>query len=187
MERSFESIEDFQADFEQTEHNRIMDRQKKSSGIIYSLPKGKLFWFTKEPAPLKVISNGETIWIVNSKTGDQQKEKWDKLDAQTKTALLFLRREGKFEKYFKSQMKAKSPDLIQLTPKEKWGIKKIWIYVDPKVFNGEIFFKKIVFFFPLDRETSLEFSNFRFNQHLLENHKIKSLDPNITPSFDFTP
>ena len=167
LEESFSKIEDFQAHFEQIEYNHILERKKKSSGIIYSLPSGKLFWFTQEPESFKVISNGKKIWLYNPKTKDQQVEIWEQLDPQTKIALLFLRREGKFDTHFTSRWHSKAKKIIELMPKKKISVKKILIHLNPKGFNDKIFFTKLVFFFPLERETELTLSDLQFNQNLL--------------------
>ena len=114
FEKTLESIEDFEADFEQTQVNVLLDRKKKSTGKIYSLSKGRVFWHTQEPKPLKVVSNGKWVWLYHPDNGQVFKEKWESLDRQTKVALLFLRREGNLTKHFNIKWKDKKKLAMEL-------------------------------------------------------------------------
>lgn len=197
LEQTYRSIQDFQSDFEQIESNPILNREKKSQGVIYSLPKGRVFWHTTEPSPLKVISDGETIWLFYPRAGSMLEggqlfeEKWGKLDSQTKIALLFLRREGNLREHFNIRWQNPSERIIELSSKHAIGIEKIWLFLSSELFGAfsekRIFFKKIIFFFPLNRKSELIFKNIKFNQQIWARHQKRSLDQNIDASFRFVP
>lgn len=187
LEQSLKSLEDFQADFEQTESNSLMNRKKKSKGIIHSLSGGRIFWHTKEPSSLKVISDGETIWLFYPETKQLFIEKWGKLDNQTKLAILFLRREGNLKAYFKMRWKNELLKIVELHPKRSMGVEKIWLTLTSFSSQDTVFFEKIVFFFPLGRKTELFLKNIKKNQHLWTRYQKSLMDENIDSQFRFKP
>lgn len=192
LEKSYLSIEDFQANFEQIETNVLLNRVKKTTGIIYSLPLGKIFWHTRHPSPLKVISNGKDVWMFDPKVPQVIHERWEGLDDQTKLALLFLKREGKFKDHFKTSENMKQQE-ITLIPKKAIGISKIIVrlFAYPlekgaeKEGDKRLFFKKITFYFQLERKTDLILSEIKFNQKLMQKHIKNPIDSSIDRNFDF--
>jgi outer membrane lipoprotein-sorting protein len=196
LEKSYLSIEDFQANFEQIETNVLLNRVKKTTGIIYSLPLGKIFWHTRHPSPLKVISNGRDVWMFDPKAPQVIHERWEGLDDQTRLALLFLRREGKFKDHFKTFENLKQSKLT-LIPKKAIGISKIIVRLfaypsekgaekEPIVANDtHLFFKKITFYFRLERKTDLLLEAVKFNQKLMQKHIQNPIDSSIDRNFGF--
>lgn len=188
LEKSYLSIEDFQANFEQIETHVLLNRVKKTTGIIYSLPLGKIFWHTRHPSPLKVISNGKDVWMFDPKAPQVIHERWEGLDDQTKLALLFLRREEKFKDHFKTFENMKQRQ-ITLIPKKAIGISKIIVrlfaYPSEKEGDMHLFFKKITFYFQLERKTDLILSEIKFNQKLMQKHIKNPIDSSIDRNFDF--
>ncbi len=188
LEKSYLSIEDFQANFEQIETNVLLNRVKKTTGIIYSLPLGKIFWHTRHPSPLKVISNGRDVWMFDPKVPQVIHERWEGLDDQTRLALLFLRREGKFKDHFKTFENLKQQKLT-LIPKKAIGISKIIVrlfaYPSEKEGDTHLFFKKITFYFQLERKTDLILEVVKFNQKLMQKHRENPIDETIDRNFGF--
>ena len=183
LESSYNSIEDFEAEFEQEEINPLLEKRKKSLGVIYSLSKGKVFWYTKEPVSLKVISDGREIWFYYPSTDQLLHETWKKLDSQAKWTLLFLRREINLQNNFNIHWHNKKSNELEFIPKSNLAIEKIWITFSDQ--SGRLFFSKIVFFFPLGRKVELFLKNIKFNQQLLTKHLQKSLDENLDSQFRF--
>ncbi len=192
LEKSYLSIEDFEANFEQIETHLLLNRVKKTTGIIYSLPLGKIFWHTQHPSPLKVISNGRDVWMFDPKAPQVIHERWEGLDDQTRLALLFLRREGKFKDHFKTFENLKLQE-ITLIPKKAIGISRIIVrlFAYPSEKGPErkedawLFFKKITFYFQLERKTDLILEAVKFNQKLMQKHIKNPIDSSIDHNFDF--
>ncbi|OGP03005.1 MAG: hypothetical protein A2Z91_03385 [Deltaproteobacteria bacterium GWA2_38_16] len=182
LEETYHAIDDFEADFDQIETNVLLNRIKKTSGTIYSLPQRKIFWHTKTPTLFKVISDGNDIWLYYPNENQLFTEKWGKLDSNTKLALLFLRREGNLEKYFNIRWKNEKQLELELIPKKSLSVQKIYLTLTQ---DKRVFLKKIIFFFPMERKTELTLKNIKFNQKLLERHKQQPLDQNINDKFQF--
>lgn len=204
LEKTYREIQDFESNFEQIEIHSLLKKKKKTSGTIYSLPKGKIFWHTKTAPSFKVISDGATIWLYYPKDNQLFTETWGNIDSQTKAALLFLRREGDLEKYFKIKWHNEKQKILDLRPKKSMTVEKIFLYLSyqksssPGLTGGsiphkgnnstdsrKIFLHKIKFFYPLSRTSELILKDIKFNQNLLEKHTQTPLDENITPTFQF--
>lgn len=184
LEKSYLSIEDFQANFEQIETNVLLNRVKKTTGIIYSLPLGKIFWHTRHPSPLKVISNGKDVWMFDPKAPQVIHERWEGLDDQTKLALLFLKREGRIKDHFKVSEK-KDKWKVVLVPKKAIAIEKIILQLFTHPSEKRLFFNKITFYFQLERKTDLILSEIKFNQKLTQKHIKNPIDSSIDRNFGF--
>ncbi len=182
LEKKYTSVTDFQAEFEQIEASELLKKEKKSFGVIYSLPEGKIFWHTQKPYEHKVISDGKKIWMVDVTNDQVMTETWGMLDSQAKIALLFLRREGKLNKIFHSSLKEDNEKYrLTLTPRKKMNLNKIMIDVDRK----DVFFNQLIFYFPLKRVTTLKLKNIKLNQDLLGKHVKNTLDKNISINFEY--
>lgn len=182
LEAKFKSITDFQAEFEQIETSALLKREKKSFGVIYSLPQGKIFWHTQKPYEYKVISDGTKIWLYDVQQNQVMTETWGELDSQAKLALLFFRREGNLKKSFKISIKEEKESFrLLLLPRKKMNLVKVILNVSKE----KIFFNQIIFYFPLKRVTTLNLMNIQFNQNLLEKYRERAPDKNVTVDFQF--
>lgn len=184
LEKSYRSISDFEARFEQIEIQPLLNRTRKTNGVIYSLSAGKIFWHTTSPSILKLVSNGKEVWMYDEKAAQVIHERWERLDDQTRLALLFLRREENIRDHFKVSEKGERKEVI-LIPKKRIGIEKIVLRLATLPSEKIVFLKKIVFYFPLDKKTELILSDIKLNQKLIEKHAAKPIDPSIDPQFNF--
>lgn len=178
IESFYAKSKDLQVEFSQIEINNLLGRKKESSGIIYVIGGEKLFWHTKHPSILKVISNGKKVWMVEQQVFERS---WDELDAQMKVALNLISGKSDFKKHFKIQWRDQKACTFELTPLKLKNIEKMQVEAD----CAKKILKQVHFFFPLERQTILKFQNMQRNTGLEKKHHKKSLDPQIDRAFNF--
>ncbi len=98
IQKTYESINSYEADFEQQYTMKAFNQKKTSKGHVLFVKPGKMRWDYTEPKDNVVVSDGTTLWSYVA--NDKQARKMLVKDSQMPTALAFLTGKGDLAKEF---------------------------------------------------------------------------------------
>lgn len=178
IEAVYNGIDDVQMNFEQTVVQELFGKKAVSHGTIYSIRPGKLFWHTEEPSSNeeKLIISDREQWLYQPSEKVVYYAVLSDKDFLAKLTLIFLKKSGKLEDYFKVQFLGKEKNLALYPKKEIPHIHRIELMYDKKTFLLKGF--KVVY--TLHKVSTVLFSHIKTNQGLWEKHKSIPLDPLIS-------
>jgi outer membrane lipoprotein carrier protein len=137
LQKSYESVIDFVADFRQETEIKTLNRNIKAWGKVYFKRPGKMFWRYEEPKDQWVLADGKSLYYY-------QPEEKQVLKSPIKNAfrsdvpLSFLLGIGNLKKDFRTVLKGQEQGdyVLQLSPKEEiGGVGEIFLGVEPRSFD----------------------------------------------------
>ena len=137
LQKNYENISSFSADFEQTYSHKIFKKVNTSSGKVAYKKPGRMRFDYENPSVKSFIVDGKSLWIYQKEDKSAFVDRCFKQDGLT-ASIAFLWGLGKIKKQFEvswSEPPSKdSPDFhLALTPKEKNSIfKQLILVVDGK-------------------------------------------------------
>jgi outer membrane lipoprotein carrier protein len=137
VQKVYESVDSYQADFEQTSTLKMTGQRTEASGTVAFKKPGKMRWVYEKPVAQEIISDGETMWIYQP--GDRQVIVSDaKGFLKSRASITFLAGQGELEKEFtiaegEAPNGAAEGSVLALTPKEPDPtVSRVLLVVDPK-------------------------------------------------------
>ncbi|MFH1437521.1 MAG: outer membrane lipoprotein chaperone LolA [Pseudomonadota bacterium] len=138
----YDSIVDFQADFEQVYKHKIYDEEKTSSGRVYIARPGKMRWEYKKPEKKLFVADGQYIWVFEESINQVTKQALDQSDLPV--AITFLVGKGRLSDEFDSTLvphesfAKKGMLVLELKPRNATTqYKKLLMIVDKKKYRVE--------------------------------------------------
>ena len=138
----YDSIVDYQADFEQVYKHKVFNEEKKSSGKVYIARPGKMRWEYKKPEKKLFVADGKHIWVYEESINQVTKRALDQSDLPV--AITFLVGKGKLTEEFDSKIiphesfAKKGMLVLELKPKKATTqYKKLLFIVDGKKYRVE--------------------------------------------------
>lgn len=168
IQKFYNNVKVFQANFSQVYKNRIMGKEKESSGIVYIMKPGRMRWEYYKPEKKLIIADGTFIWILEE--GTNQVIKRPLSASRLPTAVNFLIGKGELNKEFtakileSSKLKATGKIILSLTPKEPSPHYARLVFVIDPTKNWQV--EKTVIVDHQGNTNSFSFSNVRLNVEL---------------------
>jgi outer membrane lipoprotein carrier protein len=175
VQRTYEGIKDFKADFVQESTNKALKYTIRDTGVVYFKKPGKMRWDYfkvvdgKEILLQKIVNDGENIYFYNPADNQVIVEKLKSV-IPSKVPGNFLSGMGNIKKdfdvvenYYGSEKKSKDLYYMELKPKEKIaGVNKIFIAVD----REKYLVKETITVDPFENTTKIIFSNIERNKSI---------------------
>lgn len=119
VQKVYDNIQDFSADFTQIYHSVSLDAERSSNGHVYFKKAGKMRWDYAKPNERYLISDGDTLWIYEPEFAQYYSQPLE--NAQLPSALRFLMGDGKLVDDFHIALKKenKKQATLELKPKKK--------------------------------------------------------------------
>lgn len=137
LQKSYDSIIDFVADFRQETEIKTLDRNIKAWGKVYYKRPGKMLWRYEEPKGQWVLADGKSLYYYQP--GEKQVLKSPLKNAfRSDVPLSFLLGIGNLKKDFKASVKGseQGDHVVELSPKgEMGGVGEILLGVEPRSFD----------------------------------------------------
>jgi outer membrane lipoprotein carrier protein len=140
LQKTYESITVFDADFEQQYTMKTFNSKKEQSGHVVFEKPGKMRWDYSSPSNNVVVSDGKTLWSYEAK--DKQARKMLVKDSQQPAALAFLTGKGDLSKEFNLaiatslQQDFKGGYVLDATPKVATNLyTHVFFFVDGATFQ----------------------------------------------------
>lgn len=176
MQKYYETVEVYSAQFEQTIKSKRTGRARTSKGEVWFMKPGRMRWDYLEPDERYLISNGETFW--SWEPNQMQYCEQDLTKSTLPTALSFLSGTGDLRIEFNSALvewPTAGEHRVQLTPKNaNSNYKNIDFVVDANTFQV----KQAIFTDGLNNLSTLAFID------AVVNGENEDADPS---SFEFKP
>ncbi len=161
VQKFYEDVSDFSADFKQSVKRKNMPRARKLKGRVGFKKPGMMRWDYKQPEKVLYVSDGKTLW--NYQVEDKVAYKLNVKDSELYNALKFLFGQGDLRKEFKVALgKPTRAGLVVLvlTPKTKQtNYKKLELHVDPTKFE----IRTSVLHDPLGAKSTVRFSKIKYD------------------------
>lgn len=178
IEEVYNGIDDVQMNFEQTVVQELFGKKAVSYGKIYSIRPGKLFWHTQKPSSNeeKLVISDQEQWLYQPSEKVVYYAHLSDEDFLAKLTLIFLKKKGTLQDYFKVQFLGKEKNLALYPKKEIPNIHRIELIYNKKTFLLEGF--RVIY--TLHKVSTVLFSDIKVNQELWKKHKSTPLDPLIS-------
>lgn len=166
LQKTYEGIQDIQADFVQFTTSAAIKQTQKAEGVVYFKKPGMMKWEYKSPNKDIIVSDGIDIWVYQQDIG--QVMIGNALASGTSISNNFLSGMGNLKKDFDIELAEKENDtyLLKLNPKTPQpNVQRLYIAVDKKTF---LVVKTIVYDM-LGNETKVVFENIKLNKSLPNN------------------
>ena len=166
IQKTYEGIQDIQADFVQLTTSSATKETQKADGLVYFKKPGMMKWEYKSPTNDIIVSDGRTIWAYQQDIG--QVMIGNASDSSASISNNFLAGMGNLKKDFDIELE--KPDnnsyVLKLNPKvPQPNIQRLYIAVDKKT----SLVKQTIVFDLLGNETKVIFENLRINQSVPAN------------------
>ncbi len=122
IQKKYEEIEDFHADFTQEATVKALNTVQKSDGEVWFKKPGKMRWNYYEPYKDEIVSDGRTLWFYNEEENQVIESPLSKV-SDTETTSTLLSGLGKLKELYKTsfseskEFEANGSYLIDLRPK----------------------------------------------------------------------
>ncbi len=161
IQKTYEGIQDIQADFVQLTTSSATKETQKADGLVYFKKPGMMKWEYKSPTNDIIVSDGKTIWAYQQDIG--QVMVGNASDSGASISNNFLAGMGNLKKDFDIELE--KPDnnsyVLKLNPKvPQPNIQRLYIAVDKKT----SLVKQTIVFDLLGNETKVIFENLRINK-----------------------
>jgi len=161
IQKTYEGIQDIQADFVQFTTSSAAKETQKADGLVYFKKPGMMKWEYKSPTNDIIVSDGKTIWAYQQDIG--QVMIGNASDSGASISNNFLAGMGNLKKDFDIELE--KPDnnsySLKLNPKvPQPNIQRLYIAVDKKT----SLVKQTIVFDLLGNETKVIFENLRINK-----------------------
>ena len=166
IQKTYEGIQDIQADFVQLTTSSATKETQKADGLVYFKKPGMMKWEYKSPTNDIIVSDGRTIWAYQQDIG--QVMIGNASDSGASISNNFLAGMGNLKKDFDIELE--KPDnnsyVLKLNPKiPQPNIQRLYIAVDKKT----SLVKQTIVFDLLGNETKVIFENLKINQSVPAN------------------
>jgi len=161
VQKFYENVTDFSADFKQKVKRKNMPRARKLKGRVGFKKPGMMRWDYRQPEKVLYVSDGKTLW--NYQPEDKIAYKLNVKDSELYNALKFLFGQGDLKKEFNVKLLKAKKGLVrlQLTPKVKQtNYKNIELHVDPVKFE----IRTSILTDPLGARSTVNFSNIKYDK-----------------------
>lgn len=173
IQKKYEKIDKFYADFDQEAEVRALDTVEKASGKVWFKKPGKMRWDYKRPTNDQIVSDGKTIWYYNEQEKQVMKSSLEKLNEESNSTTL-ISGLGKVKELFNASYASEnsiqnSPEsyLIELTPKESdSGNEEPYNRIIISVDKDDTLVREIYLFDPFGNKTKITLNNFRINKDI---------------------
>jgi outer membrane lipoprotein carrier protein len=124
IQKKYEEISDFHADFTQEAAVKALDTVQKSDGEVWFKKPGKMRWNYYEPYKDQIVSDGQTLWFYNEEEKQVIETPLNQV-SDTETSSTLLSGLGKIKELYKTsftdskELQADGSYLIDLRPKEE--------------------------------------------------------------------
>lgn len=140
MQKTYESTNDFRADFTQRFTYTVLRRTQESKGTVRFKKPGRMRWDYSKPVPKQFVVDGSSLWIHTPSDKTAIVNKCFKQDGLT-ASVSFLWGAGNISKdftpsWFPGQFGKKTDHHIQLLPKTPNSVfAKLILVLDPKTYR----------------------------------------------------
>ena len=124
IQKKYEGIEDFHADFTQEATVKALNTVQKSDGEVWFKKPGKMRWNYYEPYKDQIVSDGRTLWFYNEEEKQVIESPLNQV-SETESTSTLLSGLGKIKDLYKTsfsesgEFEADGSYLIDLRPKEE--------------------------------------------------------------------
>lgn len=164
IQRTYEALEDFRADFVQEYENPVLGDTRRSEGRVFFSKPGKMRWDYRTPTERFLISDGRTLWVYEPEFAQYYTQSL--ADSQLPLALRFLMGEGQLEEAFEISLREVREDgriSLRLVPRRSEGqLRELHFLVDPE--HWEVVETTVID--PLGHINRITFRNVRRNTGL---------------------
>ncbi len=177
VQKNYEKVLTFEADFTQSSYVKMMNKTQHSNGSVLIKKPGKMKWTYGAPDTQILISNGKTLWLYASDEEQVTKVPIESIYSSN-TPALFLAGKGKLTKSFnvESVNLDKNPISITLIPKEEdQALTRLQLFANKKNYQitGSTVYDK------LGNKTEIQFSKIKTNQNIPEETFQFQVPPNV--------
>jgi len=167
IQKRYESISDFRAEFVQTARSVALSGAggsgvNVSRGTAVFAKPGKMRWSYEEPEPSLVVSDGKTLWLYDPARAEVQRT--SVIDGYLSGAgIQFLLGKGDIRRDFRvtAVACAEGAGELELVPRTDASYEKLRVLAD--LASGEL--RRTTIFDLLGNVTEVEFDDIRANQH----------------------
>lgn len=131
IQRTYESVEDFQASFTQEFHHASLGETRVSEGRVFFRKPGMMRWDYRTPTERFLISDGASLWVYEPEFAQYYTQSL--AESQLPTALRFLMGEGDLRRDFEISLREERDGqaVLDLVPRRSEGqVRRLRFTVD---------------------------------------------------------
>jgi outer membrane lipoprotein carrier protein len=134
IQKKYEGIEDFHADFTQEATVKALNTVQKSDGEVWFKKPGKMRWNYYEPYKDQIVSDGHTLWFYNEEEKQVIESPLNQV-SETESTSTLLSGLGKIKDLYKTSFTESGEfeadgALIDLRPKEEGRFNKVTLAIN---------------------------------------------------------
>ena len=177
IQKQYEKILTFEANFIQESYIRMMDQTQKVEGQVKIKKPGKMRWVYGAPDEQILISDKNTLWLYIPEEEQATKVPVESIYSSN-TPALFLAGQGKLTQSFniESVNQEKKKIIVTLIPKTaQQSLARLVLFADKKNYQitGSTVYDK------LGNRTTIRFNQIRVNKKILEEQFQLNTPPNV--------
>ena len=166
IQRQYEEVSTFEADFTQRSYVKMMNQTQSVKGTVKIKKPGKMKWVYGAPDTQILISDGKNLWLYVPEEEQATKVPVESIYSSN-TPALFLAGKGKLTRSFNVESVSQENQniLVTLVPKnEDQGLARLILHADKKNYQitGSTVYDK------LGNKTEIRFSRIRINREIPE-------------------
>ena len=166
IQRQYEKVSTFEADFTQRSYVKMMNQTQSIKGTVKIKKPGKMKWVYGDPDTQILISDGKNLWLYVPEEEQATKVPVESIYSSN-TPALFLAGKGKLTRSFNVESVSQENQniLVTLVPKnEDQGLARLILHADKKNYQitGSTVYDK------LGNKTEIRFSRIRINREIPE-------------------
>ena len=166
IQRQYEKVSTFEADFTQRSYVKMMNQTHSVKGTVKIKKPGKMKWVYGAPDTQILISDGKNLWLYVPEEEQATKVPVESIYSSN-TPALFLAGKGKLTRSFNVESVSQENQniLVTLVPKnEDQGLARLILHADKKNYQitGSTVYDK------LGNKTEIRFSRIRINREIPE-------------------
>jgi outer membrane lipoprotein carrier protein len=166
IQRQYEKVLTFEADFTQRSYVKMMNQTQSVKGTVKIKKPGKMKWVYGAPDTQILISDGKNLWLYVPEEEQATKVPVESIYSSN-TPALFLAGKGKLTRSFNVESVSQENQniLVTLVPKnEDQGLARLILHADKKNYQitGSTVYDK------LGNKTEIRFSRIRINREIPE-------------------
>jgi outer membrane lipoprotein carrier protein len=166
IQRQYEKVSTFEADFTQRSYVKMMNQTQSVKGTVKIKKPGKMKWVYGAPDTQILISDGKNLWLYVPEEEQATKVPVESIYSSN-TPALFLAGKGKLTRSFNVESVSQENQniLVTLVPKnEDQGLARLILHADKKNYQitGSTVYDK------LGNKTEIRFSRIRINREIPE-------------------
>ena len=166
IQRQYEKVSTFEADFTQRSYVKMMNQTQSIKGTVKIKKPGKMKWVYGDPDTQILISDGKNLWLYVPEEEQATKVPVESIYSSN-TPALFLAGKGKLTRSFNVESVSQENQniLVTLVPKnDDQGLARLILHADKKNYQitGSTVYDK------LGNKTEIRFSRIRINREIPE-------------------